>query len=157
LRPMRRLQPWMGTLITALLASGLYAGPAAATISSDGIAGVHVGMNEGTVRDTLGRPSSATGREGRGTKRLDYRTRKMDVLLHGDTVIRVRTRSLAQKTPSGVGPGTTKRAMLRKLTGERCATARGARVCWVYDGLTVLTFTCRHGRVTLAEVARAEG
>ena len=146
----------MGTIGAMVSLAGLGAGPAAAEITGEGIAGVHVGMDEATVVDRLGHPSATTGREGPDTKRLDYRRHKLDVLLHRGQVIRVRTTSSGQRTPGGVGPGTSQRAMLRKLRGERCGTAQGARVCWVLDGATVLSFTCRRGRVTVAEVARAE-
>jgi hypothetical protein len=130
--------------------------PAGAQITREGVAGVRLGMNEAAVRDRLGRPTATTGREGGGTKRLDYRSRKVDVLLRGDSVIRVRTTSRGQRTASGVGPGIAQQAMVRKLRGERCSHARGAYLCWVVQGATVSTFTCRNRRLTLAEVGRAE-
>ena len=146
----------MGLLTAALLAPGTSADPAAAKITHAGIAGVDVGMNENAVRDKLGTPSSTSGDEGGGTMRLEYRRRKLEVLLRGDAVIRVRTTSRSQRTAAGVGPGISQAAMMRKLRGERCGTALGARVCWVLDGSTVMTFVCRRGRVMRAEVARAE-
>jgi hypothetical protein len=137
------------------LAAGLGGGTASAKITAAGVAGAEIGMNEAAVRSELGRPSSAR-RRADGTRQLVYRRERLDVLLRGDAVIRLRTTSAGEKTTSGVGPGTSERTMKRRVRGERCGTARGARVCWVVKGQTVVSFTCRRGRVSLAEVARAE-
>ena len=153
---MQRLRRWSGTLVTTALVTGLAADTAAARITPTGIAGVEIGADEADVRAALGRPSSVTGSEGNGTRRLDYTRRKMDVLLRDDVVIRLRTRSRAQKTAAGVGPGVAESTMRRKLREEICGTARGARVCSTLDGPNVVAFVCRSGRVAVAEVSRAE-
>jgi hypothetical protein len=147
---------WPATLLTMGLAAALCADPATAKITTAGIAGLDVGMSEAAVRSAVGDPSAVSAGEPDGTVLLDYRRRKLDVLLRGGSVIRMRTTSRAEATSSGVGPGTSERTMRRKVRGERCATARRAHVCWLVRGRTVLTFSCRHGRVTMAEVARAE-
>jgi hypothetical protein len=152
---MKRPMTWPGALLTIAVAAGLGGGTATAKITDVGVAGVEIGMSEDAVHHELGRPSS-TRREGAGAKLLVYRRERLDVLLRGDAVIRLRTTSAREKTTNGVGPGTSEGTMKRRLRGERCATARGARVCWVVKAQTVLSFTCRRGRVSQAEVARAE-
>jgi hypothetical protein len=152
---MKRVSLWSVAVLTMALAAGLCGGSAAAKITAAGVAGVEIGMSEDAVRDELGRPAS-TRREGTGTKLLVYRRERLDVLLRGGAVMRLRTTSARQKTASGVGPGTSERAMKRRVRGERCSSARGSRVCWVFKGQTVLSFTCRRGKVSVAEVARAE-
>lgn len=151
---MRFLKRTAGVLAAGALVTGMLADAAAARITSDGIAGVKIGMTEDAVRATLGQPSSVRGEN--GAQVLDYRRRKIEVTLAQGEVIRVITTSRAQTTSSGVGPGVSQATMQRKLRGERCGTALGARVCWVLKGDTVLGFSCRGGRVKSAEVARAE-
>lgn len=141
-------------LVTGALVAALCADPAAAAITHDGVAGVELGMSEADVRAELGRPASMSGGD-QDTKLLDYPRRKVDVLLRDDRVVRIRTTSRSQTTPSGVGPGVTEAAMRRKLRGERCSRARGALVCSVRGESTVLTFVSRRGTVVVAELARA--
>ena len=144
----------LAALIASVAAIGLFPGGAAAKITRDGIAGVKIGMNEDEVRATLGKPTKV-GSEGGGTRRLDYRRRKLNVLLYRGAVIRVRTTSRAQRTPSGIGAGVSEAAARRKLRGERCSTAEGTRVCVVENDDTILVVASRGGRVTVIDVSAA--
>ena len=150
---MRRLA-WSGALLGAAVAAGLAPVDAQARIGFDGIGGVEIGMTEAAVTHAVGPEGSRTDGGGDGTTLLDYPRRRLDVLLRAGRVIRVRTTSRAERTSAGVGPGTSLGVLRRKLRGERCATARGARVCWVDRGDRVMAFSIRRGRVTFAEVAR---
>lgn len=152
---MKRRPHWPALVAAAALVTGAHPGTAAAAISPSGIAGVEIGMTESEVREEIGNPSRVTGPARDGTTQLDYTRRRLDVLLRGDSAIRVRTTSRAQRY-RGVGPGVGERTMRRRLRGERCSTARGTRVCYFAVGKTVLSFSCRRGKVILAEVARAE-
>ena len=144
----------LATLAVSAASLGLTAQTAAARITADGIGCVEVGMTEAEVRDEVGRPSSVRS-EGRGSRRLDYRRRKLAVLLYKGSVVNIRTTSRAQRTASGIGAGVREATARRKLRDEQCTSALGLRVCTVEHEDTVLTISSRGGRVVLVTVGVA--
>lgn len=80
---MKRRLHWPTAVAAAALATGMHAGSAAAAITPSGIAGVEIGMTESDVREEIGRPSRVTGPARDGTTQLDYKRRRLDVLLLG--------------------------------------------------------------------------
>src|SRR4051794_33941330 len=154
---MTRKLRWSGALTTAGLAVAALAAPATADITFDGIGAVSVGMSGAAVRGKLGPPSSSRDLLGRDATILVYRRRKLEVTLHRgqDQVVAVKTTSRAQKTASGLGVGSSERAVHTRLKGERCAAAAGYRVCSVERAGIVMDFESRRGTVVRVGVARA--
>jgi hypothetical protein len=117
------------------------------------VAGVHLLMSEPGVRRALGRPRSIkTIDDGRSdppapVRRMDYGRTKVYLSATADgTVFSVTTTDRRQKTSGGVGVGSARATVARKVRGARCT----ARVCVVGTeraGKRVTAFALRDGRV----------
>lgn len=125
-------------LLAGVLCAVLLAAPpttCARILPGRGIARVDVGFSAMHVRHLLGRPHRVVppawmyGAPLKGGVGFN----------HGYRVNDVWTASLGQKTPKGIGPGSSLRAMRRAYPHARCHTATSGdrRIC---------TLTVRHGR-----------
>jgi hypothetical protein len=143
--------------MTAALAGGAAAEPVAAKVTFSGIGDVRLGMAEADVRSEMGRPTTTRLSRNRGAVVLHYRRRKLDVTIDSgqSRVVGVRTRSRAQRTRSGLGVGSTKTEVRRKLRGEKCATALRVLVCTVERSGAIMDFELRRDKVTRVTVTRA--
>ena len=125
---MRRIVP-----LAFLLAAFAAAGASAATEStqlirpSQGIGKVRLGMSDADLRRVLGRPRVAIPRSaGFGRRTVDYEFGygEYGVRLFGTPgrlrVVRVTTTLRRERTPSGIGPGSSERALLRAYPALRC-------------------------------------
>jgi hypothetical protein len=125
-------------LLAGVLCAVLLAVPPATCariLPGHGIARVDVGFSATHVRHLLGRPHKVVpptwvyGAPLKGRVGFNHRYRVNDVW----------TKSLRQKTPKGIGPGSSLRAMRRAYPHARChASKRGPR--------RICTLTARHGR-----------
>jgi hypothetical protein len=148
----------MLVLVTALAASALVqpVAPGAAIVPQVGIAGVKLGMSQGKVRSTLGKPT----RVQRGTNEFGAYTELtyagLRVSFQGNSAVtNIRTTRRTERTGSGVGPGSTEAQVRAKVTGVRCKTEFGLRHCWVgrfLAGRRVTDFRIKKGRVTTVDV-----
>jgi hypothetical protein len=114
------------------------------------LAGVHLLMSEPGVRHVLGAPRSSKviPDEIQGSiRRMDYGKTKVYLSATADgTVFTVTTTDRRQKTAAGIGVGSSRAAVARKVRGARCT----ARVCVVGEqraGKRVTAFALRDGRV----------
>jgi hypothetical protein len=117
------------------------------------IAGVHLGMTQARVRAVVGRPdhvARARNEFGRYTVFI-YRRRQLQVVFQGGgAVTSVGTESRRERTRTGVGVGSTERAVRRGVRDVRCKTVTGTRTCHVGTlraGRRVTDFLLRRGRV----------
>jgi hypothetical protein len=118
----------LAALALALTAAGLLPAVAQARIVVNrGVDPARIGMTLRDVRAALGRPD-VRERSGR-TVAMIYRSRKLVVTLVDGRVQIVSTRSRRQRTVTGVGPGTTLRALRRRAVDARCGTKVGVEVC----------------------------
>ena len=154
---MTRRWRWSGALVTLALASGLIVEPAGAKVTFSGIGGVELGMSRTDVREELGAASSEKLWTDDRTVILQYRRRKLEVLLDPefDRVVAVKTTSRAQRTSSGLGVGSSERSVRDRLRGEKCGSAAGVRVCSVDRNGRVMDFACRRGKVVSVSVSRS--
>jgi hypothetical protein len=114
------------------------------------LAGVHLLMSAAGVRHALGAPRSMTTLpdEIQGTvRRMDYGRTKVYLSATEDgTVFRVTTTDRRQKTAAGIGVGSSRAAVARRVSGVRC-TARACVVGQERAGRRVTQFALRDGRV----------
>ncbi|WCB96809.1 hypothetical protein DSM104299_05577 [Baekduia alba] len=120
------------------------------------VAGVHLLMSETGVRHVLGRPKSMRSvKDGLGPTRpirvMDYGKTKVYLSATADgTVFDVTTTDRRQKTKSGVGVGSSERAVKRGVAHVTCTGPRTLRSCTVgrlLAGQRVTTFRLSHDRV----------
>src|SRR5215210_5778524 len=125
---MRRLPALLLAACAAALAAP--AGAAALIQVDRGIAGVRLGNSPTQVRAALGVPASQTSGTDAFGDWLQYRYRGgIGVLFQSDAVTLVSTTGLGDRTARGVGVGSRERAVRRRVTGVRCETILGDRMC----------------------------
>ena len=154
-----RVRLLLGACLIALWPA---ASAAASVVPGEGIAGVRLRMTESQVRARLGPPVRVTttkGALGFVVTRLHYRSLDVDLqrLDRRPVVIRVLTTRRRERTPSGLGVGSTLAAVLR-LPGVRCSTQPPLRYCGVGRlnaplGRFTLFWIGARGRVTTVSVA----
>ena len=150
---MNRLTRRSGTLIAAALAIAIPVDGASAKITHTSVAGIHLGKDESGLRDVLGPPSSIGDTDYGDAREFVFKRHKLSAILLDDAVVLLRTSSASERTREGVGPGTSLRTMVRRVTGERCSSVRHQRVCSVRHGRTAMTFIGRGSRVAAVEIA----
>jgi len=120
-------------LIAALLLLPV-ASASAEVVPGESIAGVEIGMKRGEVKRLLGQPDEVRRPRheifGRFIE-LRYGRLKVGLFRSDRTVFSVRTTSRRERTASGVGVGTRKRGLRRRLEGERCERLEGFRHCFL--------------------------
>jgi len=154
----RTLRRGGAPIAAALAVAAAVASPAHAKVTFDGIGAIKLGMSEADVRAELGRPSSErTGGRADEAATLLYRRRKLEVTVQRaeDRVVAVKTTARSQRTASGLGIGSSKAAVQRRLRGEKCNAAAGVLVCSVERDGAVMDFDLRRGRVVRVSVTRA--
>ena len=107
------------------------------------IAGVRLGMTKLQVRALLGKPGAvkrgrtpASGRKVHGKLILgyytEYRWPGLRVVFGNDRkVTSISTNRRSERTPRGVGVGTTKNELTAKVAGLRCRTLLGSNYCYL--------------------------
>lgn len=146
----------MRRLAVLLAVTGLLALPAAAGAMIQlqrGIAGAALGNTQAQVRAALGAPVRVrTQRTDQGRLVLWRYRGGIEVFFVGGTrVTQVETSGRADRTPGGIGVGSTERALRRGVSGLRCRTESGGRSCRLGRlelGHRVTEFFERGGRVT---------
>ncbi len=137
MRPVRRLL--IASLVAASL-TALFASAASARVQTlvpqSSIRGVKVGMVASEVRSKLGSPdSNRTLAHPILRKIRTMRFGLVVVMFRGirfnSPVINISTTSKKERTASGIGVGSSERALRRALSGETCRTELGFRHCWL--------------------------
>ncbi len=128
-------------LLTALLVLALAAPAGAVIVPGKGMAGVELQDCQEEVIETIGPPDRTFGKNdvfgfvstywynARGLK-LEFRRGPGECLVLSS----IRTTKAQERTKEGVGKGTRKKALRRKLKGEKCRTFRQPkkiRICWL--------------------------
>jgi hypothetical protein len=140
----------LGSMLVLVLA---VAAPSAAMIVVQrGIAGLELKMTKAQVRAKLGTPPKVrTGTNDFG-RYTEFVYPRVTVLFQsGSRATAFRTFSRAERTPKGVGVGSTERQVKAKVGGVRCSTDSGVRHCYVgrfLPGRVVTDFQIRKSRVT---------
>lgn len=146
-------------MVTGSLALGSGSTAVAATeiVPGEGMANVELGMQKRQVIDVIGKPKIVKkGRHEFGrykTLRYGVKGRKLTVNLLRGRVIMVSTEKRSELTSSGVGVGSTKKQVRRRVPGVRCQSALG--LCHVNEflpGEKVTTFHLESGKVTRVDV-----
>jgi hypothetical protein len=136
-------------LAAALSAAAVLSGPAGATIHpQSSIAGVKLGMTQAEVIGVLG-PADAiqTGTNEFGHYTV-FRYVRLRVTFQGDvSVTAVKTSRKSEKTPHGVGVGSTRAQVLANVLKVRC-TRRECHRGRFLPGRRVTVFPLYHGKVT---------
>ena len=143
--------------------------PARATIFLQrSIAGVRIGMTKSQVRTVLGKPGyvkrgrtpAVKIRDRNGRLALgyytEYRWPGLRVVFTGDrTVTSISTTRRSQRTPRGLGVGTTKQELKARVAGLHCRVVLGSNYCYLgtlkYHTRTTV-FYIESGRVSRIEV-----
>jgi len=128
-------------LLTLLLVLCLAAPASAVIVPGKGMAGVELNQCQEKVIDIIGPPDRTFGKEDvfgfvstytyiqRGLK-LDFRRGPGECLVLSS----IRTTKAQERTKEGVGKGTKRKELRRKLKGEKCRTfkqPKKIRICWL--------------------------
>ena len=149
---MRTVLALLGVVATAVLAPVADA----RIVPQHGIAGVAIGMSQAQVRAVRGKPVRVVRGAHEFRPYVDFHYSRLRVSFQGrERVTFVSTTRRSERTPTGVGVGSTERAVRRGVRGVRCRTELGARFCLVgsqLPGRRVTAFFLERGRVTRVDV-----
>jgi hypothetical protein len=128
----------------------------AAIVPQEGIAGVKIGMTQSEVREVLGAPKTnkrivneiagdlRQWTYGKTTVTFDSTEKDAEVM----TIV---TRSAAERTAQGVGVGSTRATVRKKVPKVRCKAESGYDHCYVgafTPGAIITDFTMSRGKVS---------
>jgi hypothetical protein len=151
---------WRGVLLAVLVSALVVPAASAKIVVQRSIGGVALGMTRAQITGLLGPPVhdvAPTADDPRQARFWDFADRlRVGFANDGDAATVVVTYSRRERTASGVGPGSSRRAVKRALHGEHCT----ALLCMVgTDALgevtTIFDFN-RRGRTTEVIVYRRE-
>jgi hypothetical protein len=140
----------------AVAAVALTSSAAATIVPQRGIAGVAIGMSQPKVRSVLGQPTSVKHASNDFGKYTILKYPGLQVTFQGNkSVTDVSTTRRSERTPSGVGVGSTEAQVKAKVRGVTCRTDGGFRHCYVGSfrpGRRVTDFSIKRGKVTRVDV-----
>jgi hypothetical protein len=117
-----------------------------------GIAGIELRMTKAQVRSKLGPPPKIRSGRNEFGRYAEFVYRRVTVSFQGRSqVTGLRTRSRSERTPSGIGVGSTEAQVKARVAGVRCRTESGLRHCFLgrfLPGRVVTDFHIRRGRVS---------
>jgi hypothetical protein len=147
------------TVLTAVVAALALTGTAASTIIPQrGIAGARLLMSKAEVRDVLGDPDRVRhGTNDFGAYTV-FRYHRLSVTFQsGQDATAISTRRFSEKTPKGIGRGSTEAQLVAAHPTAQCRTeGPGFRHCWIgrfEAGQRVTDFRIRSGEVSRVTVA----
>jgi hypothetical protein len=145
--------------LAAAVGSALASPPAAQAVIQvqRGISGIALGMSPAQVKTGLGNPRRVvTGTNDFGAFTQFLYGGGITVTFQGNaSVTAVSIKGHTDRTPSGVGVGSTEREVKRGVRGVRCQTTAGVRDCHVgrfVPGRRVTDFLFHRGRVSRVTV-----
>jgi hypothetical protein len=131
---------------------------AATIVPQHGMAGVELGMTRKAVVAKLGKPAKITHGNGPQGAFTSFRYRGLELTFaFNASLSQIQTRSRGERTSNGVGVGSTKNDVAKKVRGVRCVDESGYEHCYVgrWSGGQVITdFSLANGRVTRVVVGR---
>jgi hypothetical protein len=140
----------LGSLIALVLAVAARAD--ATVVVQHGIAGLDLRMTKAQVRAKLGSPTKVRTGKNEFGRYTEFVYSRVTVLFQsGSRATAFRTFSGAERTPRGVGVGSSEAQVMTKVAGVKCSTESGLRHCYVgrfLPGRVVTDFQMRKGRVT---------
>jgi len=128
-----------------------------------GIAGVNVGMSKDQVVNQVGKPDKTVKKRQTGNINWLYgkKGKKLKVTMSGGTVFAVSTANSKQRTSEGVGVGSTKKQVLKRVPGAYCnKIEKGRFMCrdaQPVNGTTLTAFQLSDKRVYQVAVSKIEG
>lgn len=131
------------------LAATASAACARGLVVQKGIHGVRLGMTQAQVKATAGTPRKVerTTTELGSSTIYRYRTYSVTFFNH-DRVSQVDTRSVLERTASGIGVGSSRAAVAAKVPGAKCVKETGYDHCYVGTwkaGATITDFAIGDG------------
>jgi hypothetical protein len=145
--------------LTVVVAGLALAGTAAAVIvPQHGIAGARLLMSKQEVRDVLGDPNRIEHGNNDFGHYTIFHYGRLDVTFQsGPDATAIMTRRFNEKTPKGIGRGSTEQELKDAHPNAKCRTeAPGFRHCWIgrfEPGRRVTDFRIRSGEVSRVTVA----
>jgi hypothetical protein len=140
----------------AVAAVALISSAAATIVPQRGIAGVAIGMSQPMVRSVLGQPTSVKHASNDFGKYTILKYPGLQVTFQGNkSVTDVSTTRRGERTPYGVGVGSTEAQVKAKVRGVTCRTDGSFRHCYVgrfRPGRRVTDFSIKRGKVTRVDV-----
>jgi hypothetical protein len=146
-------------VLTAFAAVLALAGTAAATIiPQQGIAGAELRMSRPEVRDVLGDPNRVKHGNNDFGPYTVFQYHRLAVTFQGnEEATAITTRRWKEKTPQGIGRGSTEEELKDAHPRAKCRTEEGTfRHCWLgrfQPGRRVTDFRIRSGKVSRVTVA----
>ncbi len=141
-----------GVAAAALCALALAESASPAIVIGRGIAGVALGMSQASVRARLGRPVRVVHAKNEFGSYTELRYRGYVVDFQGNAIVTAVVTTMArEKTPAGVGVGSSWSQVRAKVPGVRCQGVAALGDCHVGDflpGKTVTDFFVRQGKVS---------
>jgi hypothetical protein len=129
----------------------LAASAAATIVIGHGIAGLRLGMSQAAVRRKLGKPVKIVQAKNEFGPYTEFRYRGYVVdFQDNDTITSITTTLAREKTPAGVGVGSTWERVRRKVAHLRCEGSSVLGDCHVgqlLPGKTVTDFFFKSGKV----------
>ncbi len=139
----------VAALALVLVAATVTAAPAGATIHpQSSIAGVKLEMTQAEVIAKLGAPDSTETGDNEFGHYTVFKYRKLRVTFQGDTnVTAVKTTRRVERTPRGIGVGSTRAQVRNNVNRVRCARTM-CHVGRFLPGRRVTVFRLYNGKVT---------
>lgn len=146
-------------LAAAAITFAVAATAAATIVPQKGIAGARLLMSKAEVREVLGNPDRVEhGTNDFGPFTIFRYRPKLSVIFQGNQkATAITTRRFSEKTPKGIGRGSTEAALKGAHPKAKCRTeGPGFRHCWIgrfQPGRRVTDFRIRDGKVSRVTVA----
>jgi hypothetical protein len=143
-----------GLLLAVIVAGVCAAAARGAVIPQHGIAGVSIGMTKAKVRSVLGKPKQVIRSQNPFGSYVRYQYTNLSIDFQGGgRLSNVFTTRRRQRTPTGIGVGSTRKQVVDKVRGVNCS-GNLCKVGKAVPGKIVTTFYLLKNKVVAVSVGR---